>query len=138
MRILVTGATGFIGRRLVPALVDAGHDVRAMTRTPADYTGLGTAIGGDVDDPGSLSRALADCEAVDYLVHAIGRPDVATHDVTVAKDLGLAAAALGVTQIIYLGGLSGDGASEGGLSEHLQSRRDVETALGESGVPVTV
>ena len=57
--VLVTGATGFIGRRLVPALVEQGHDVRAMTRRPDDYDGAGTAVGGDVFDPTSLSDPLA-------------------------------------------------------------------------------
>ena len=54
--ILVTGATGFIGRRLVPALIDAGHDVRAMTRRPEEYDGPGTAVGGDVHDPVDARR----------------------------------------------------------------------------------
>ena len=52
--MLVTGATGFVGSRLVPALVEAGHDVKAMTRNPDDYAGLGTPVPGDVSDPGSL------------------------------------------------------------------------------------
>lgn len=133
MRILVTGATGFIGSRLVPALVDAGHEVRAMTRNPSAYRGPGEPVAGDVDDIGSLAVAMEGCDVVYYLIHAIGRSDVATHDGKVAQGLGLAAAALGVRQIIYLGGLGVDD-----LSVHLQSRRDVESALGESGTPVTV
>lgn len=135
MRILVTGATGFIGQRLVPALVEAGHEVRAMTRKPESYAGKGTPIAGDVDDIGSLAKAMEGCDLVYYLIHAIGRSDVGTHDGKVAKGLGLAAAALGVHQIVYLGGL---GSSDDSLSTHLQSRRDVETALGEAGTPVTV
>src|SRR5690606_14249606 len=121
--------------RLVPALVEAGHEVRAMTRSPEAYDGPGEAVGGDVDDPGTLARAKEGCELVYYLVHAIGRADGGTHGEAVATDLGLAAAALGVQQIVYLGGLGEDGND---LSTHLQSRRDVETALGEAGVPVTV
>ena len=52
MRVLVTGATGFIGARLVPALLEAGHEVRAMTRRPESYDGPGTPVRGDVFDPG--------------------------------------------------------------------------------------
>lgn len=135
MRILVTGASGFIGSRLVPALVAQGHEVRAMTRRPETYTGPGEPVAGDVDDIGSLARAMEGCDLVYYLIHAIGRSDVGTHDEAVATDLGLAAAALGVQQIVYLGGLGDDDDS---LSTHLQSRRDVEAALGSSDVPVTV
>ncbi len=140
MRVLVTGATGFIGSRLVPELVRAGHEVRAMTRHPDDYDGEGTPVRGDVDDPGSLAEAMTGCDAVVYLVHAIGRDDVGTHDVQVARDLGLGAAAVGVRQIVYLGGLGDEdgGADADGLSEHLQSRRDVESALSAAGVPTTV
>ncbi|MGB0189367.1 MAG: SDR family oxidoreductase, partial [Nocardioides sp.] len=58
MRVLVTGATGFIGARLVPALVEAGHEVRAMTRRPEAYDGPGTPVRGDVFDPGSLAEPL--------------------------------------------------------------------------------
>lgn len=135
MKILVTGATGFVGSRLVTALVADGHDVRAMTRRPETYAGKGTPVGGDVDDPGSLAEAMTGCDVVYYLVHAIGRDDVGSHDEAVARDLGLGAAALGLRQIIYLGGL---GSSGDELSEHLQSRRDVEGALAEAGVPTTV
>lgn len=135
MKILVTGATGFVGSRLAPALLAEGHDVRAMTRHPESYDGAGTPVGGDVDDPGSLSSAMTGCDVLYYLVHAIGRDDVGTHDAVVARDLGLAAAALGVRQIVYLGGL---GSGDDQLSVHLQSRRDVESSLAQAGVPTTV
>ena len=71
MRVLVTGATGFIGRRLAPALEAEGHEVTAMTRHPDTYAGPGRAVFGDVQDPDSLSAAIADAEAA---VRPGGRP----------------------------------------------------------------
>ena len=68
-RILVTGATGFIGKRLVPALVEAGHDVKAMTRHPETYDGPGRPVRGDVGDRASLTEPLEDVEVAYYLVH---------------------------------------------------------------------
>ena len=134
LRVLVTGASGFVGRRLVPALVDEGHDVRAMTRHPDDYDGKGTAVYGDVSDPGSLAEALTDVDAAYYLVHSLDDDDFEEKDAAAARAFGQAAAALGVRQIVYLGGL---GAEDEKLSAHLRSRREVEKLLGESGVPVT-
>lgn len=133
--VLVTGATGFVGRRLVPALVEAGHEVRAMTRRPEDYAGEGEPVFGDVDDPGSLSAAVSDVDVAVYLVHSLGDDDFERKDAEAARVFGLAAAATGVRQIVYLGGL---GAEDGDLSPHLRSRREVESLLGEGGVPVTV
>jgi uncharacterized protein YbjT (DUF2867 family) len=133
--VLVTGATGFIGRRLVPALVDAGHDVKAMTRHPDTYDGPGEAVFGDVHDPGSLSEALTDVDVAVYLVHSLDDDDFERKDAEAAKGFGLAAAAAGTRQIVYMGGLGKDGDD---LSPHLRSRREVEELLGTSGVPVTV
>ncbi len=133
-RILVTGATGFIGRRLVPALVDAGHDVRAMTRRPESYDGLGEAVAGDVSDPASLTGPLDGVEVAYYLVHSLDDADFERKDAEAARAFASAAQAQGVQQIVYLGGLGGDGE----LSAHLRSRREVESLLVESGVPVTV
>ena len=73
--VLVTGATGFIGRRLVPALLDAGHDVRAMTRRPESYDGPGEPVGADVSDRASLDEALRDVDVAIYLVHSLDDPD---------------------------------------------------------------
>ncbi len=133
--ILVTGATGFIGRRLVPALLDAGYDVRAMTRRPAEYGGPGAAIGGDVHDASTLAPALEDVAVAYYLVHSLDADDFEDRDARAAEAFGKAAAGAGVHQIVYLGGL---GAEVGELSAHLRSRREVEGLLGEGGVPVTV
>jgi uncharacterized protein YbjT (DUF2867 family) len=133
--VLVTGATGFIGRRLVPALVEAGHDVRAMTRRPEAYDGPGEPVGADVSDPESLRPALEGVDVAVYLVHSLDDPDFERKDAQAARNFSAAAAAAGVRQIVYMGGL-GDDADE--LSAHLRSRREVEHLLGEDGVPVTV
>ena len=134
-RVLVTGATGFIGRRLVPALMEEGHEVRAMTRRPEAYDGPGTPVHGDVRDPGSLAEPLEGVDVAIYLVHSLDDQDFERKDAEAASAFGLAAAAQGVQQIIYLGGLGKDGED---LSPHLRSRREVEKLLGEAGVPVTV
>lgn len=135
IRVLVTGATGFIGRRLVPALMEEGHEVRAMTRRPEAYDGPGTPVHGDVGDPGSLAGPLEGVDVAIYLVHSLDDQDFERKDAEAASAFGLAAAAQGVQQIIYLGGLGKDGED---LSPHLRSRREVEKLLGEAGVPVTV
>jgi uncharacterized protein YbjT (DUF2867 family) len=135
LTVLVTGASGFIGRRLVPALVEQGHTVRAMTRRPETYDGPGEPVGGDVSDPGTLADPLNGVDVAVYLVHSLDDDDFERKDAEAARAFGLAAAASGVRQIVYLGGLGKDGAD---LSPHLRSRREVERLLGESGVPVTV
>jgi uncharacterized protein YbjT (DUF2867 family) len=133
--VLVTGATGFIGRRLVPALVDDGHTVRAMTRRPEQYDGPGEPVGADVMDPESLVAALDGVDVAVYLVHSLDDPDFERKDADAARNFSKAAATAGVRQIIYMGGL---GADDGDLSAHLRSRREVEGLLGQDGVPVTV
>lgn len=132
--VLVTGATGFIGRRLVPALVDDGHTVRAMTRRPEQYDGPGEPVGADVMDPESLVAALDGVDVAVYLVHSLDDPDFERKDADAARNFSKAAATAGVRQIIYMGGL---GADDGDLSAHLRSRREVEGLLGQDGVPVT-
>ena len=133
--VLVTGATGFIGRRLVPVLVEHGHKVRAMTRRPTSYDGLGEAVGGDVHEPATLSAPLEGVDVAIYLVHSLDDPDFERKDADAARAFGNAAAQAGVRQIVYMGGLGEDGDD---LSAHLRSRREVEGLLGEGGVPVTV
>jgi uncharacterized protein YbjT (DUF2867 family) len=133
--VLVTGATGFIGSRLVPALLAEGHRVKAMTRHPDTYDGPGEPVGADVFDPGTLGEPMEGVDVAVYLVHSLDDDDFERKDAEAAKSFGLAAAAAGVRQIVYMGGLGKDGED---LSPHLRSRREVEELLGASGVPVTV
>lgn len=135
LTVLATGATGFVGRRLVPVLAEAGHRVRAMTRNPDTYDGPADPVGGDVFDPDSLDDALAGVDVAVYLVHSLDDPDFERKDAEAARNFAAAAARAGVRQIVYLGGL---GADDGHLSPHLRSRRDVEGLLAATGVPVTV
>jgi uncharacterized protein YbjT (DUF2867 family) len=132
--VLVTGASGFIGSRLCRALDDAGYDVRAMTRRPDEYTGTGTPVRGDVQDPESLAAALAGVDAAYYLVHSLESDDFERKDAAAARNFARAAAAARLERIVYLGGLGADGDR---LSPHLRSRREVEQLLGSTGVPVT-
>ncbi|HEX3930251.1 MAG TPA: NAD(P)H-binding protein [Nocardioides sp.] len=134
-RVLVTGATGFIGSRLVPALLDQGYDVSAMTRRPDAYDGPGTPVGGDVHDPASLTSVLEGVEVAYYLVHSLDSADFAERDGRAARAFGEQAEKAGVRQLVYLGGLGAEGTD---LSPHLRSRREVEGLLGAGGVPVTV
>lgn len=133
--VLVAGASGFVGRRLCPALVADGHRVRAMTRRPEDYVGDADPIYADVHDPSSLGDALRGCRAAYYLVHSLGSKDFERLDAEAATAFGEAAASAGVEQIVYLGGL---GRESDRLSSHLRSRREVEHLLGRAGTPVTV
>ncbi len=135
-RILVTGATGFIGRRLVPALVEAGHDVKAMTRHPETYDGPGRPVRGDVGERASLTEPLEDVDVAYYLVHSLDNTDFEKRDADAARMFAKVAATTGVEQIVYLGGLGSE--HNGALSAHLRSRREVEGLLGSSGIPVTV
>src|SRR5680860_1836247 len=133
-RILVTGATGFIGRRLVPVLLDGGHEVRAMTRRPESYDGPGEPVAGDVNDRDSLTGPLEGVDVAYYLIHSLDDADFERKDAEAARAFVSVAQAQGVQQIVYLGGLGGGGA----LSAHLRSRREVESLLAGSGVPLTV
>jgi uncharacterized protein YbjT (DUF2867 family) len=135
VRILVTGASGFVGSRLVAALDGEGHEVRAMTRRPGRYEGAGRPIAGDVGEERSLREALEGCEAAYYLVHSLDHPDFERKDADAARAFARAAAATGIDRIVYLGGLGQDSDQ---LSRHLRSRREVERLLGGTGVPVTV
>ncbi len=142
--ILVTGATGYIGGRLVPRLLQAGYAARCLTRSARKLAGRPWAcdprvaiVEGDVADEEAVARASVGCRAAYYLVHSMmaAGAEYAHRDRLLAERFGRAAARAGVDRIIYLGGLGETGA---GLSEHLASRREVERALRVGGVPVTV
>lgn len=141
VQIAVLGATGYVGGRLVPHLVERGHDVVCISRQPERVAGLPwsgdvSVRRGDVLDPGGLAAALDGCEAVYYLVHAMGTSDnFADADRAGARNTAQAAAAAGANRIIYLGGLGGDEA--GTLSPHLSSRHEVGRLLASGNVPVT-
>ncbi len=137
--ILVTGATGYIGGRLVPRLLAAGHRVRCLARNPDRLAGRGwpgvEMVRGDVSDPDSLQAALQGVSQAFYLVHAMGddRPDFRGKDLQQALIFAGSCTQAGVRRIIYLGGL-GDSAKA--KSDHLTSRQEVGDALGSTGLPV--
>jgi uncharacterized protein YbjT (DUF2867 family) len=133
--VLVTGASGFVGSHLARALIDAGHEVRAMTRHPDTYAGAGKPVRGDVNDADGLAEVMQGVDAAYYLVHSLDSNDFEAKDADAALNFGGAAAQAGLERIIYLGGL---GVDDGELSAHLRSRRQVEQLLAVAGVPVTV
>lgn len=135
MRILVTGATGYIGGRLVPLLVDGGHQVRVLVRDPGriagrDWAGRVELAVGDVEDPDSLRAACRDADAAYYLVHLMGSGrDFPERDRAAAHNF--VAAAAGIGRVIYLGGLVPAGER---ISPHLASRAEVGEIL-RAGLP---
>ncbi len=137
---LVTGATGYVGGRLVPRLLEAGRRVRVLARDPARLAGRPWAaqvevVRGDVHDPATLAPALAGVDVAYYLVHSMGdHAAFATRDRDAARAFGEAARAAGVRRIVYLGGL---GEADAPLSDHLRSRQETGEALRAAGVPVT-
>ncbi|MDO9394934.1 MAG: SDR family oxidoreductase [Herbiconiux sp.] len=137
-RALVTGATGYIGGRLVPRLLEAGFTVRVLVRSPeklrdVPWAGEVEVVTGDLGDPDSLARA---CEHVDvfyYLVHSMGGVgDFEQTEKLSAENVAEAVAAAGVSRVVYLGGLHPE---HGELSPHLRSRVEVGRILIASGVP---
>jgi uncharacterized protein YbjT (DUF2867 family) len=136
--ILLTGATGYVGGRLLRALEQAGYPVRCLARRPeflAPRVAAGTTVvGGDCLDPASLASALAGIQHAYYLVHSMGsRANFEEQDRRAARNFAAAARAAGVQRIIYLGGLGG---SDEDLSPHLRSRHETGEELRASGVPV--
>jgi uncharacterized protein YbjT (DUF2867 family) len=139
LRCLVTGATGYIGGRLVPELLAAGYTVRCMARDPgkladrpwSDDIEVAKA---DVSDAAALRKALADCDVAYYLIHSLGTgSSFEQRDRDAARAFADAAREADVKRIVYLGGMiSGQ---EGDLSPHLRSRAEVGDILLDSGVP---
>ena len=138
--ILVTGATGYIGGRLVPRLVEEGRRVRVLVRSrdrvlSRPWFEQVEVVVGDALDPQTLTEALTGVDTAYYLVHSMSRGRRFHEvDMRVAKAFGQAAKEAGVGRIIYLGGL---GDPEANLSRHLRSRQESGQALREGGVPVT-
>ncbi|MCE9619973.1 MAG: SDR family oxidoreductase [Planctomycetes bacterium] len=145
--VFITGATGYIGGRLAPRLIERGYRVRCLARSAAKLRSRPWAgherveiVEGDAADEARLASLMQGCIAAYYLVHSMDAagPRYRQHDAALAEGFGRAAAKAGVSRIIYLGGLGETGA---GLSEHLSSRREVEAALrhgGGAAVPITV
>ncbi len=138
LRVLVTGATGYIGGRLVPLLYDHGYTVRCFARAAQRLRGrFPPAVeiaDGSIYDSVALRTALSGCDIAYYLVHSMSSTkEFATADREGARNFGRAAREAGLRLIIYLGGLGSDRET---LSTHLRSRHEVGSVLRESGVPV--
>jgi len=137
-RVLLTGASGYVGGRLLPALEAAGCKVRCLARRPDVLAGrispATEIVKGDLFDRASLDAALRDVDVAFYLVHSMGSSgSFEEADRQAALNFGQAAHAAGVGRIVYLGGLGRD---DEALSAHLRSRQEVGGLLRRSGVPV--
>ncbi|MHC5019146.1 MAG: NAD(P)H-binding protein, partial [Planctomycetota bacterium] len=138
MRCLLTGATGYVGGRLYPALRHAGWNVRCLARDPDRLRDRldpdAEVVRGDVLDAAGLAPAMEGVDVAFYLVHSMGRKGAFEDaDRTGARNFALAAKAAGVRRVVYLGGL---GRPEEGLSPHLASRQEVGRVLREHGPPL--
>ncbi|MEX0659829.1 MAG: SDR family oxidoreductase [Egibacteraceae bacterium] len=138
--VLVLGATGYVGGRLVPRLLAAGYRVRCLARTPsklaAPWVDQVEVVEGDLLDAATLPAAFAGAHAVFHLVHMMGtNPDFEQADRTAAQHVAQAAADAGVARVVYLGGLGED---RDATSPHLRSRAEVGRILLAADVPVTV
>ena len=140
-RCLVTGATGYIGGRLVPRLLDDGLRVRAMARNPDKLAGMPwrddvEVVRGDLTEPGSLIDAFDGVDVVYYLVHSMGTSkDFVAEERRSAANVAEAARRAGVRRLVYLSGLH---PKDGELSRHLASRAEVGEILIDSGVETVV
>ena len=141
MRCLVTGATGYIGGRMVPRLLDRGFAVRAMARNPDRLDGVDwhdrvEAVRGDLGEPDSLTAAFDGVDVVYYLVHSMGSAkDFVAEEARSARNVVAAAQRAGVRRLVYLSGLHPSGVK---LSPHLRSRVAVGDILLESGIDTVV
>lgn len=133
MRVLVLGATGYIGSRLVPHLLEHGHDVVAASSSPPRPDRFGwddrvRAIQCDVTDPAAVVQAVVDVDAVVYLVHSLDRSDFSERDRVAAETVAAAMADSDVRRLVYLSGLVPQ-VPEAELSAHIASRLEVERIL---------
>lgn len=139
-RILLTGATGYVGGQLAPRLLAAGYNIRAMVRRRPErrfqpWQEAVELVEADPLRPDSLPAALEGVRIAYYLIHSMtGGPAFRDRDIRAARHFGEAARTAGVQRILYLGGLGDDRAD---LSEHLRSRHETGDALREAGVAVT-
>lgn len=137
MKVLVTGATGYVGGRLVPKLLERGHDVRVIVRDhhrldDVPWRDSVDIVQGDLVDQAAVARAVEGREVVYYLVHSMSSAgDFEKIERQVATTMAREARTAGVKRIVYLGGLH----PEGPLSRHLGSRKEVGDILLSSGVP---
>jgi uncharacterized protein YbjT (DUF2867 family) len=142
MRVLVTGAGGYVGGRLVPALLERGHEVVASFSAGPPAGGRAARwwlddvsfVTMDVRDPAQVRAAVRGVDAVVYLVHALAERDFAARDRQAAEVLAEAAADAGIGRIVYLSGLVPE-VPEAELSPHIASRLEVERILAGTGVP---
>lgn len=140
-RALVLGATGYIGGRLVPRLLNAGYRVRVLVRHPERIAAFAwgqrvEVVVGDASDPEAVQDAVAEVDVLYYLVHSMMSGGAFEHlDREVALTVAAAAGEASVGRIVYLGGLHPDGVK---LSAHLRSRVEVGQILQASGVPTIV
>ncbi len=138
---LVTGATGYIGARLVPRLLDEGHRVRALARNPAKLADVpwreqAEVARGDLGELDSLIAAFDGMDVVYYLVHSMGTSkDFAAEEIRAVRNVVTAARRTGVRRVVYLSGLHPEGSR---LSPHLESRKAVGEALIDSGIEAVV
>ncbi|MCF6376184.1 NAD(P)H-binding protein [Nocardioides KLBMP 9356] len=133
MKVLVLGATGYVGSRLVPHLLDLGHDVVAASSSQPDPDRFGwdervVMARCDVTDAASVADAVAGVDAVVYLVHSLQRSDFTDRDRIGAETVAAAVEEHGVRRLVYLSGLVPD-APESELSAHISSRLEVERIL---------
>jgi uncharacterized protein YbjT (DUF2867 family) len=133
MRVVVAGASGFVGQKLVPRLAEAGHQVVALSRHPDPEAEAANVEFQAVDaaDRDALAEALGGADAAYYLIHSMAGDDFVRKDRELAEGFAEAAAAAGVGRIVYQGALG-----RGKLSPHLSSRQEVGKALASTGVPV--
>lgn len=141
--IFLTGATGYVGGRLAPKLLECNYRVRCLAREPRKLaerpwrnSSRVTVVEGNIEDVDALAEKMQGCDVAYYLIHSMisSGGEYAERDRRLATTFAEAAAKAGVQRIIYLGGL---GELGDGLSEHLRSRREVEEVLASTGVPVT-
>ena len=138
--VVVTGATGYVGGRLVPSLLAAGHSVRCVARRPEELSDRSwkdrvEIVKADLSHPEEISKALNGAQAAYYLLHSMSSSDdFAEVESTMAAEFSKAAEREGLNQIIYLGGLGHDDVKN---SAHLSSRHRVGRLLASGSTPVT-